>query len=159
MDQFTQDVQTAVVKVREKWHEDNLKDPKVLAAKVHQHLDGQVETILGQLLGFDMRNGRWEIDHCNGRSGESVAGNFIKEVVSKATASWLLDQIVPLPKLTKSQVNAMQREFQNKYQDKVRSQLYELCEKKARQDAEHIFERLIKAGNLFSLPLSSRETT
>jgi len=158
MDQLTEELSVAILKAREKWIEENLKSPQDLAAKVSDHLDRQVNTILGQLLGFDSRYGNWEVDHCNGRGGESLVGNFIKEIAGKEAAGWLLDKMVPLPELTKPQIKALRNDFSKRYEEKVRDELRGLIEKKAKEDAQRIFEAAIRIGEVRSLSPPARET-
>ncbi len=50
-------------------------------------------TILLKLMGFDDRygNNSWEVDHCNGRAGQSVLGDRIRNAAQLALDSFLLD--------------------------------------------------------------------
>lgn len=52
-----------------------------LKTRVHELLDRNSKEITMKLLGFDSRYVKqWELDHCNGRAGESAAGDYLKRV-------------------------------------------------------------------------------
>ncbi len=63
--------------------------------KVKDLLDSKAEEVTLKLLGFNNSWGKWELDHCNGRSGESAAGDFIQQVQQTAIKEWLSEVAMP----------------------------------------------------------------
>lgn len=54
---------------------------------VTKTLEEQNEALLAKILGMSRRwGGEWEVDHCNGRSGQSEIGPLIKDKMASAAA-------------------------------------------------------------------------
>ena len=60
------------------------QDPIKIKKRVTDLLEKNLEQGIITLLGFDYRWGKWEVDHCNGRSGESSVGDYMKQQHSVA---------------------------------------------------------------------------
>ena len=73
---------------------------EVLKRRVHALLDESSNEVVMKLLGFKESWGKWELDHCNGRSGNSPAGEYLKNAQQGAIAEWL--KTAALPKLPRS---------------------------------------------------------
>ena len=81
-------VQEAEIEIN-KWislHREKLKDD------VSRRLDSRLEELISKYMGFNNHWGKWELDHCNGRQGESAAGDFIKKEVATTCQEWLKKQ-------------------------------------------------------------------
>ena len=57
---------------------------RTLTEDINRRLDKHQDEIIVKLLGFRPEYGRFEIDHCNGRSGQSVAGDFFAQTQKQA---------------------------------------------------------------------------
>ena len=119
------------------WEKKNT--PQVIGAQVKKTLDNGRETIILKLLGFDNRwSGKWELDHCNGRAGNSPAGDYLKGVASEEIKKWF--DSVELPPvgdiLTKSMVKD--------YKSRVKRLVGEGLKHAADREAERIVDSIIK---------------
>lgn len=57
-----------------------------------KQLERHKEAILLKAMGFDYKyTGNWAVDHCNGRSGESILGDRIRNAAQHALDSFILD--------------------------------------------------------------------
>ncbi len=117
---------------------------------VYAILDDRVETIVSKLLGFDCEYGReWAIDHCNVRSGESAAGDWLRERAGEAVRQWLDEQARDLPKLPKSSVASLRRE----YLETLSRELLTAVKRRATEDAAErlndivTFSQSLESGN------------
>ena len=81
------DLLPTVLKSIDKWKEKNSEE--ALTQRVHKLLDDNAETIVLKLLGFDNRWNKWELDHCNGRKGESAAGDYLKQDYERFLSEYL----------------------------------------------------------------------
>lgn len=60
-----------------------------ITKRVQQLLNQNSQEIVLKLLGFDNKyGGKWEVDHCNGRDGNSAAGDYLRKVQQKAIQDW-----------------------------------------------------------------------
>lgn len=108
-------------------------------SRVRQALDLNVKIIAASLLGFEHRWGEWEVDHCNGRSGESAAGDYLREKCSEAIKEWLEDLGGNLPPLPMSAKKSLVAAYHERLQHNVR----EILMARAKRDAEAIAEEII----------------
>ena len=57
-----------------------------------KQLERHKEAVLLKAMGFDYKYaGTWAVDHCNGRSGESILGDRIRNAAQHALDSFILD--------------------------------------------------------------------
>lgn len=127
------------------WLNDHLSEDTV-RKKVRALLDKNVQLIIMKLLGFDVRYGReWEIDHCNSRSGNSAAGDFLRSQAGAAVNEWLNDQAGNLKnmKLPQSATESLLKDYHAKVQASVKRQLEELAQAHA---AELVTQMLADQG-------------
>lgn len=144
------DLLVTVLKSIDQWKEKNSE--KALTQRVHALLDDNAETIVFKLLGFDNRWGTWELDHCNGRKGESAAGDFLKQVQKAAIQDWL--KSVKLPELNKTLSAAMQKSLNQDYENFLRDYLNKYAREEADKTAKEIIESLFsqsKVDGMFKL--------
>lgn len=144
------DLLTTILKSIDQWKEKNSEE--VLIQRVHKLLDANAETIVLKLLGFDNRWNKWEIDHCNGRSGESAAGTYLRQVQQEAIQDWL--KSVKLPELNKSLSSAMKKKLEADYKHYLNQFLYEYAREEADKTAKEIVESLFsrsKVDGMFKL--------
>jgi hypothetical protein len=67
---------TSIACAVEEWKAKNTKE--VIKTTVTELLDKESKQLTLKLLGFEDRWGKWEVDHCNGRGGESAAGDYLR---------------------------------------------------------------------------------
>jgi hypothetical protein len=130
------------------WKLKNTDD--VLKKRVINLLDKNSEEITLKLLGFnkDRFDGKWSLDHCNGRSGESAAGDFLRKNQAEAITKWLSQ--VPMPTLSQVLTKQLQAEAKNLYINKFRSALMDKVEQQAERDAAHFIQEFTKSQQIGS---------
>lgn len=90
------------------WTEDKIKQ------RIHKSLNDAFNNILATALGFELDswNGKWKVDHCNGRAGESTIGKMIAELAVGEVKTAIAEGIKEGKfTITKSHMEALQREF------------------------------------------------
>jgi uncharacterized protein YnzC (UPF0291/DUF896 family) len=102
------------------WQEENSEEK--LKSRVKSLLDENSKTATMKLLGFDSRYGeQWSLDHFNGRSGNSAAGDFIRQVQATAIKEWLTT--VGMPVLTVAEKKHLNAGFRAEYISQLRTGL------------------------------------
>lgn len=91
----------------EAWKEENT--PEKIKENVFNKLNKNKEEILLKVMGFNKNWGRWELDHCNGRSGESYIGDYLRQVQQKALEEWARQ--IDLPKIDTKLTEILQKEI------------------------------------------------
>ena len=95
-----------------KWETENT--PELLASQVRKKLDAHKHEIVLKLLGFNTGySDSWQLDHCNGRSGNSAAGDYIVSAQKEAVKTWLESVCMPVvsPTIKKKLAASIQAEF------------------------------------------------
>lgn len=116
---------------------------------VTKKLDEARDHLIMSLMGFERRSGGitqpryWSVDHCNGRAGESAAGDFLKASVEHGTRAWLSEQAGNLPELNKETVDGLKREYLNRLHRDLQSKLRDLAKKKAESALEEVATDLL----------------
>lgn len=144
------DLLTTVLKSIDQWKEKNSEE--ALTQRVHNLLDANTETIVLKLLGFDNSWGKWELDHCNGRSGESAAGDYLRQVQQDAIQDWF--KSVKLPEFSKSLSSVMKKELERGYKEYLSQFLHKYAREEADKTAKEIIESLFsqsKVDGMFKL--------
>ena len=123
--------------------------PKALKKRIHEQLDKNVQTILLSLMGFENRwhSGRWEIDHCNGRAGGSIVGDYLKKHCLAAATEWLDRNIGTLTDPPKAELVEVRKEYVNTYREELRRQVRRLAEGRAEAKAREMVESLDADGS------------
>ena len=129
------------------WMQD--QDPVAIKKKVFSTLNKAKDEIAPKLLGFtrDSWNNKWEIDHCNGRSGESSLGDYLKQHQEAGIKQFIeeLDLTTVRP-FTKSEKDEMRSDYRRRVINKVR----ESVRVRAEQDAARLLNS-ISVDNLVDL--------
>lgn len=63
--------------------------PDAIDARVQKEIDRQFEDLLAKLFGMNNRWDYWEVDHCNGRAGESFLGDGIRILIKQRSEAFL----------------------------------------------------------------------
>lgn len=123
----------------QEWMKKNSK--AVLTKKVQDMLDKSSTEVVMKLLGFDTSYSKtWELDHCNGRSGNSAAGDYLRKTQEDAIKEWL--GTVPLPALSEATQKSLLRSIQSDYKYAVEKALGKLVLAKAEADAHQLMNQL-----------------
>jgi hypothetical protein len=99
-------------------------------------------------LGFkhDYFEGRWEIDNCNGRKGESAAGDHLRKHSSEAIKAWL-DQVA-LPELTPKLKKELKKSYESEYKWRLEEAIRRMVQEKAEKDAKALVESLTQSTQI-----------
>lgn len=132
------------------WNEwcDDKGSKEAIAAFVRRRLDNGVNDIVLSLLGFEKNswNGEWRIDHCNGRSGQSVIGDYLRTNAEASVRKWL-DNIGELPELPKATKKEVMNEYLSEYRRYLAVRLRELANERARTEAKRMIDEVIGKGD------------
>lgn len=130
-------VEELVEQSKQEWIKQNLSD---LPARVDKALDGHFDGLIARLLGMDNRWARreWELDHCNGRQGNSFLGVEIKEQIEQIVGP-LVVSLVKDVKLTDKQTKAIQDE----YRTQLGREVMNAAHKFAAEEAYRIVEQVV----------------
>lgn len=121
-----------------KWREDN--PPDSIRERVFNLLNKRQDEIILQLLGFELRYGKLQVDHCNGRAGESAAGDYLRRAQQDAVNDWLAT--ISMPALTKTQIKNIQKDAQREYTRHLNQLVRSMAVTKAEEDAKKLIEAL-----------------
>lgn len=122
----------------EDWRKNN--STANLKERVKKLLDNNSQEVTLKLLGFKNNWGRWELDHCNGRSGESAAGDFIRNTQSEAVNEWLAT--VCLPELDAKTKAKFKKEANTLYRECILRGLRKTVEQRAQEDLDKLLKVL-----------------
>lgn len=118
--------------------------PEVVKKLVMDALEKQSNSLTLRLLGFNCNwNGNWEVDHCNGRAGESAIGDHMKKSQSAAIQTWL--ETVTMPELTPAQLKKLQKDTQFDYYRELERALRDVAHEKAQTDAKTLIDQISKS--------------
>lgn len=127
LDQIMAKAETIV----QKWINDESANIDI---KVTRMLENRLEEIVAKLMGFGtgrFSRDAWEVDNCNGRRGESAAGDFLRTKAKDAARAWLEAQAGKLPDLPKSAVASLKQD----YREQLEKEVGKLLVEQAKQDA------------------------
>lgn len=130
-----------IEKAIDEWHTRN--QPQDIVEKIHKKLDKSRDEVLLKIMGFnkDSWNGAWALDHCNNRSGNSIAGDYLRSVQQDAINDWLSK--VALPKLSKTDNERMAASFRAEYQRHLKRAVESYAQKKADEHARQLVDALV----------------
>ena len=122
--------------------------PKELTQRVNKLLNDSCEEIIIKLLGFnkDSRDGRWSLDHCNGRSGESAAGDYLRQAQADAIREWLAK--IPMPTMSTKMLSDFKKQYETEFNSRVKYQMRRLIEQEADKRAEQLFDELTQSNQV-----------
>lgn len=121
--------------------------PEKIAQTTTMLLDKNSKEIVMKLLGFNITYGnKWELDHCNGRSGNSPAGDYIKEKQSGIIKGWL--EKVSMPTLTPAELKKIAVDFKDEYAYAFKKEIQALATEAARKDASEVMRSLTECKDV-----------
>ncbi|MPS58852.1 MAG: hypothetical protein E2594_17040 [Pseudomonas sp.] len=127
-----------IVEAVQSWRGENMASS--LTQQVHSTLDKEAKQIVLKLLGFDKDYSGYKLDHCNGRSGNSTAGDYIAKVQSDAVRDWLAS--VAMPELTDEERETIKASVRREYVSRFRRELLQLSSAKAVADAKGLVNKI-----------------
>tara|TARA_B100001559_G_scaffold166459_1_gene139498 strand:- start:7678 stop:8169 length:492 start_codon:yes stop_codon:yes gene_type:complete len=127
-----------IVEAVQSWRGKNMASS--LTQQVHSTLDKEAKQIVLKLLGFDTNYSSYMLDHCNGRSGNSTAGDYIAGVQKEAVRNWLAS--VPMPELTDEERTTLSASMRQEYISKFRREVLQQANNKAIADAKELVNKI-----------------
>ena len=132
---YAQDVRSAV----EEWVKKH--DSPYLKSSVHRQLDASLQANVAKLLGFEKRSGsNWEIDHCNGRAGNSVIGKMIGDMAREACESWAKSVVDDMPEFPEELRKAAEDEYVATFRREMSAHIRSAAKKRAAEIADSIVQ-------------------
>jgi hypothetical protein len=129
-------IRERIAKAQDEWSKENLPD---VESRVHDILDNALKTIVAKVLGMENRWGReWEVDHCNGRSGNSIVGDAIRTAVQPKIEELVLDAVKDFT-FNEQQKASIRKE----YREQLMKAAFERARGKAQADAIAAYDELI----------------
>lgn len=126
----------------EEWKQQNTE--KALADKTKRLLDTHSEQVVLKLLGFNKdrwHDSTWDLDHCNGRAGNSPAGDYLKQAQAETIKEWL--STTALPKLSKPVLAKLHKNLLSEFEDCYARSLRGLVHSEANKAAKAFFDKLV----------------
>lgn len=110
------------------------QNPQAIRKKVFETLEAAKDEVAPKLMGFNKGSfGRgWEIDHCNGRAGESIIGAYMRKHVEEGIQQFI-DQLdlVSLHPFTKTEIKDMRRDYRERLINRTRQAVRDRAESDA----------------------------
>ena len=122
--------------------------PETIKATVTKQLDKAADEVLYKLLGFDFRYSKWDVDHCNGRSGESAAGDYLRKHKQTAIEEWF--KSAELPPMSAALKKALQKEASEYYKHALMERVRVHATTQASNDAAAIIAALVPSKTIDS---------
>lgn len=122
------------------------QDPEKLKKTIFDKLDSKRDEVMLKLLGFNDSWGTWEVDHCNGRSGESYIGDFLKTTQQKAIKEWL-ETAFPLT-ISPKTLTSLQKRVQKEYEQCIEQSLRSVIRDKADKDLANLLGKILESNQL-----------
>lgn len=134
----------SIVLALNEWHA--IHTPEEIKRDMFARMDKAQQEILLKLLGFNTKiwDGTWALDHCNGRSGESAAGDYLRKQQAENVKAWL-DQ-VKLPKIPKKAVDTLISEYQSTFDREISKQLEILAKNAASEYMDTLLKPLTETS-------------
>lgn len=120
------------------WKENNTEAS--IKKKVTDLLNKNSEELTMKLLGFNHHYAKWELDHCNGRSGNSAAGDYLRQVQQIAIQEWM--KTLTMPKLPDAVAKRLKKEMQSDYEYHLLKDVRDAVSAQATADAKDIVAKL-----------------
>lgn len=141
------ELETLMAKTVSDWYE-NL-EAQDYETKIKRQLTSCYDSLVLNLLGFKRDN--WgnkymEVDHCNGRAGESFVGSFVKaKAAAEANRIFEIafERLDPDKLVTNEMLEALEEQFKEDFKRSLRDRVRQLAERKASEVAEDVVAMLV----------------
>lgn len=135
----------AIASIIAKWRES--QNESKLEKEVVSLLEKSKKEIYLKLLGFDSRYGSgYQLDHCNGRAGNSPIGEYLKNVQAKAIDDWIKNS--GFPELTKAEEDSIRRSLKEEYFTRLKRNLTDHIRDKADEDLKVMLNEVTRSLNI-----------
>lgn len=135
---FQLEIAATMLASLDKYKEEN--PPEKIEADTIAKLEESRDEIIAKLLGFDNRWQRgYELDHCNGRSGNSAAGDYLIQHQREAVKDWLANVDLSTVAFTPKMEETMLERFNKAYSD----HLHMLIKNHATNLAQQAFNKML----------------
>lgn len=132
----------SIVLALNEWHA--LHTPEEIKRDLFARMDKAQQQILLKLLGFNNSWGNWELDHCNGRSGDSAAGDYLRKQQAENIKAWL-DQVT-LPKIPKKVIDSLVAEYQSNFDREITRHLEVMAKQAATEYLDKVKAQLTETS-------------
>ncbi|KKM62673.1 hypothetical protein LCGC14_1519330 [marine sediment metagenome] len=142
------DVEAMIKKAKVSWLQENTS----IRDKVFSILDRQRDNLIAQLMGFENRYGKWEINNCNNRAANSFIGGVIKEIGNNAVHDWIVNQLDlnKLTKLTPEQTDSVIKEAKKHYINTLSQRLNERAMTAANDHINSLMPAIVNHNEVLS---------
>jgi hypothetical protein len=138
------DAEEIAQKTANEWAKTNLTEAAIIR-RVLDSLEKQFDQLIPEILGFENRGFGWELDHCNGRAGESVLGGMIRQSAQKAVDALQTDLENWKPK--PAMMQAIRKEFAEVVQRHMREDTHRRATVVAQQYVNDVVNKAIEHLN------------
>ena len=132
----------SIVLALNEWHA--LHTPEEIKRDLFARMDKAQQQILLKLLGFNNSWGNWELDHCNGRSGNSAAGDYLRKQQAENIKAWL-DQVTR-PKIPKKAIESLVADYQSNFDWEITRRLEEMAKQAATEYLDKVKAQLTETS-------------
>lgn len=141
---LTSPVDNVIDQISVAMHQWSEEQVETIGTKVRQRLDQHRDEVLMKLMGFDKDYaGRWQIDHCNGRGGNSNISDFLKTTQEANVKEWLSQ--IKLPVMSPSFKRDIEKQLQSMYQHEIQNMIYAMAKARANRDLEELLTTILPA--------------
>jgi hypothetical protein len=136
----TEQIKKLAVEAKAAWIDANFGSKKQVDDWVKRKLDAGATDVLMKLLGFEKgyNDSNYRLDHCNGRSGNSVVGEYLQSSCRMAVEKWAAANMAKLPDLDTKVILELHAEYQKYLRDAVKIKIKAHAEMKAEQIAKDL---------------------
>lgn len=141
---LTSPVDTVLAQISIAMHQWSEEQLGTIEKTVRDRLDRHSEEVLMKLMGFSRDfQGRWEIDHCNGRGGNSNISDFLKSSQEAAVKEWLTQ--IELPKMSPAFKTKIKEDLRRIYENEINSKVYGMARARAQSDLVALLDTVLPA--------------
>lgn len=129
----------------DRWRSENTE--KAIQEKVTTLLDKKAEEMTLKLLGFNLSWGEWNLDHCNGRSGNSAVGDYMRTAQSVAIKEFF-DSFDIKATITQAMKNRLVKVIQKEFEYKLETAVRAAVEQHTKQYVDKIVHDITQSDDL-----------
>lgn len=134
-----------MVQAMDEWEREHT--PEKMQKDVHALLNQSRDEIVRKLLGFNQSyGGKWELDHCNGRAGNSPAGEYLYNTLKPIINSWLGQ--VEMPTMTAQLRTKLESTMRQQFEDTLMRHAREAAQNEAHAVLKELRTELVKTDIL-----------
>lgn len=141
-----EELNQTILDAKLKWIEKNGSKEQI-EKLVFTRFNKDIIDTIAKIIGFDNRWGgdnKWEVDHCNGRSGNSFIGEHIKSFCTEIIVKWFEKNRTTWTKIPKKEVEALRKAYYVEYKNTLKDRLYRLAREHGEEDARRMIQEMIE---------------